>query len=325
VALAHDGSMSEIQRYLAEEIALDYRDGHLSRREALRRLLLLGVGAATAPSLLAACADKEAPTAPSASAPSTDSAAASAPATSTSGSAAPPTAAPVVPVARSTEGIAFRGPEGRTLTGAWAAADKPRGAMLVIHENKGLTDHIRHIAGRLAEAGYSSLAIDLLSEEGGTASLGDPANATAALGKIEPDRFVADMRAALNDLAQRVPGVKLGAIGFCFGGAMTWRLTLSRHPKLAAAIPFYGPLPESADFTGVTTAVLAVYGELDTRVNATRDAAQAALEKAKVVHEIVTYPGADHAFLNDTGKRFHQQSATAAWTRVLEWLGKHLG
>jgi carboxymethylenebutenolidase len=223
-----------------------------------------------------------------------------------------------------TEAITFAGPEGRKLMGAWAAASSARGAVLVIHENKGLTDHIRSVAGRFGAARYSALAIDLLSEEGGTASLGDPANATAALGKISPERFVADMRAGLDELARRAPGAKLGAIGFCFGGGMTWRLVGSKEPRLAAAAPFYGPLFDAPDFTGAKTAVLAVYAERDARINASRDAAKAALEKAGLTHEIVTYPGVDHAFFNDTGPRYDAAAASQAWTKVQEWFGRHL-
>jgi len=59
----------------------------------------------------------------------------------------------------------------RDARGAWApAVGKRTGAVLVIHENRGLTDHIRNIAGRFAASGYSALALDLLSEEGGTAA-----------------------------------------------------------------------------------------------------------------------------------------------------------
>ena len=93
-----------------------------------------------------------------------------------------------------TEEITFPGPEGRTVRGAWAAADQPRGAVLVIHENRGLNDHIRSVAGRLAASGYSALAVDLLSAEGGTAALGDEAEAMAALSARPQERFVADMR-----------------------------------------------------------------------------------------------------------------------------------
>jgi carboxymethylenebutenolidase len=221
--------------------------------------------------------------------------------------------------------VTFPGPEGRTLQGSWAAAPKARGAVLVIHENKGLTDHFKRFPGRLAGAGYSALAVDLLSAEGGTASLGDPANATAALGKVAPERFVADMRAAIDELARRTPGMKIGAIGFCFGGAMTWRLVASKDPRLAAAVPFYGPTPDAADFNGSKAAVLAVYAGLDDRVNATREAAKAALEKAHLTYEIVIYPGVNHAFFNETGPRHDPDAAAKAWAKALDWFGRALG
>ncbi|WP_394836512.1 dienelactone hydrolase family protein [Pendulispora rubella] len=70
---------------------------------------------------------------------------------------------------------------------------------------------------------------------------------------------------------------------------------------------------------------LLVYGALDTRVNASRPAAQAALEQAALPHEIVTYDGADHAFFNDTGARYNADAAAKAWTKVLDWFGRYLG
>jgi carboxymethylenebutenolidase len=291
------------QQYLAEEVAIDHADGVLPRREALRRLALLGLGVPAASALLAACGGDgdggEAPAATSGAAPS----------------------APAV----ATEAVTFPGPEGRTVQGAWAAADPARGAVLVIHENRGLNDHIRSVAGRLAASGYSALAIDLLSAEGGTAALGDEARVMAALSGAPQERFVADMRAGLDELERRAPGQKLGAIGFCFGGGMVWTLLASGEPRLAAAAPFYGPLPDGADFSGSpNAAVLGIYAEQDARVNASREAATAALEQAGLTHEIVTYPGADHAFFNDTGPRYDQAAATQAYAKVLDWFGQHL-
>jgi carboxymethylenebutenolidase len=158
-----------------------------------------------------------------------------------------PAPMPGAEMAIATQAITFAGPRG-VLQGAWASAAEPRGAVLVIHENRGLNDHIRSVAGRFAAAGYSALALDLLSEEGGTAALGDVANATAALGAAgqNPQRFVEDMRAAMDELERRVPGAAIGAIGFCFGGGMMWQLTASGDPRLAAVAPFYGPLPQGA-------------------------------------------------------------------------------
>ena len=202
---------------------------------------------------------------------------------------------------------------------AWAPAAKPRGGVLVIHENRGLNEHIRTVAGRLAASGYSALALDLLSEEGGTGSFPGEAEVAAALAQIPPERFVADMKASLTELKRRVRGKKLAAIGFCFGGAMVWRLLTSNEPRLAAAAPFYGPFPEGGNFEGSRAAVLGVYGGLDARVNATRPAAKAALDAARLKYELLTFTEADHAFFNDTGARFNPHAATEAWRRTLNW------
>ncbi|MDX5310913.1 MAG: dienelactone hydrolase family protein [Rhodococcus sp. (in: high G+C Gram-positive bacteria)] len=304
--------MTPFQRYIAEEIAVDHADGLLTRREALRRLGLMGLSLTAASALLAACSNENGSTVT----PSSPSGAASA-----SPDRTPPGSATAV----ATEPITFPGPEGRTLQGAWAPAAEPRGAVLVIHENKGLNDHIRSVAGRLAGAGYSALAIDLLSEEGGTAVFTDPAQATAALSTVPPQRFSQDMRSGIDELTRRVPDRDVGAVGFCFGGGMTWLLLTTGDPRVAAAVPFYGPLPDAADFAGSRAAVLAIYAELDQRVNASRDAATAALERAGLAHEVVTYPGADHAFFNDTGPRYNADAAAGAYDRMLAWFGTHLG
>jgi carboxymethylenebutenolidase len=301
--------VTELQRYLAEEIAEDHADGLVSRREALRRLGLLGMGGAAAASLLAGFL--------------ADEARARIRVASGAG-AARPTVAGVEVAARPTREIMFRGPGGRKLMGAWAAAARPRGGVLVIHENRGLNDSIRTIAGRLAASGYSALAIDLLSEEGGTKTFSDEFEAMAALGAAPPSRFVADMKAGVTEIRRRLPGKKVAATGFCFGGGMTWLLLASKEPRLAAAVPFYGPFPEGGNLTGSKAAVLGIYAELDSRVNASRAAARAALRKAKLRHQIVTYPGVDHAFFNPTGSRHDPAAAAAAYRRMLSWFSTHV-
>ena len=303
--------MTKIQRYLAEEVAVDHADGIISRREALRRLGLLGLSLTAASALLAACAKDESPGA-TATSPSP-----------TAATSTPPT--PAATGAVPTQEITFAGPGGRTLMGAWAAAAQPKGGLLVIHENRGLTDHIRSVAGRFAGSGYSSLALDLLSEEGGTASLGGDAEAMSALNAAPESRFVADMKAAITEIAKRVPNGKLAQIGFCFGGAMTWLMLHEGEKRLAAAAPFYGTTPDNPDFSDAEAAVLGVYAEQDSRVNATMDEARQALQDARLEHQINTYPGVDHAFFNDTGARYNETQARQAFQDVLAWFGKYLG
>jgi carboxymethylenebutenolidase len=297
--------MTELQRYLAEEVAEDHADGIITRREAMRRLGLLGVTGAAATAMLAA-----------------PSAAAKAAGAGKRGREGSPRGARDVewaPVA--TEAITFPGPR-VPLMAAWAPAERPRGGVLVIHENRGLNDHIRSVAGRFAASGYSALAIDLLSEEGGTGAFPGEAEVAAALATIPPARFVADMTAGVTELEGRVGRREVAATGFCFGGGMVWRLLTSGERRLAAAAPFYGPFPEGGEISRSKTAVLGIYAGLDTRVNATREAARAALEAARLEYQFVTFTEADHAFFNDTGARFNPAAMAEAYRRVLDWFDR---
>jgi carboxymethylenebutenolidase len=296
--------VTSLKQYIAEEIATDHIDGLLTRREALRRLALLGLGSGAAAALIAACGDRK--TQPSAS-------------SSTNGTQ-PPGTAQALP----TEPISWAGPTGQ-LQGAWAQAHNARRGVLVIHENKGLNDWVRSVAGRFAGAGYSALAVDLLSEEGGTGHFADPAQATAALSAVKPDRFIADLNSGIAELQMRVPGRKIAVVGFCFGGGLVWQLLASGAPALSAAVPFYGPLPDNPDFAASKdVAVLALYGALDTRVTGSEAAAKAALDRAGLVNDVVIEPNADHAFFNDTGPRYNAAAAADAWGRVLDWFGRYL-
>ena len=292
-----------LKKYLQEEVALDHADGYLSRREALRRLAYLGLAAPAAVSLLAACArDEDAPEP-----------------TKTPG------ASPAGPEPAETEDITFPGPGGRDTFGTFSAAENPKGALLVIHENRGLTDNVKSVAGRFAASGYSALAVDLLSSGGGTKEYPDEAEIMKLLSEASPDDLVADMTAAIDELERRTPDAKIGAVGFCFGGGMVWQLVQSGEPRLVAAAPFYGTTPdEGPDFSDSKAAVLGVYAELDDRVNATRDGAEAALEEAGLEHEIVTYPGVDHAFFNATGDNYDKDQAEKAYAKAVSWFGEHL-
>jgi carboxymethylenebutenolidase len=298
--------MTELQRYLAEEVAEDHADGIITRREAMRRLGLLGVTGAAATSLLTAAGGAEA----------SGGGKGSRRATGTSRGGRDIEWAPVA-----TEAITFPGPRG-TLMAAWATAERPRGGVLVIHENRGLNDHIRSVASRFAASGYSALAIDLLSEEGGTGAFPGEAEVAAALAAIPPERFAADMKAGVAQLKSRVPRKGVAATGFCFGGGMVWLLLTSGERRLAAAAPFYGPFPEGGRLARSRTAVLGIYAGLDDRVNATRDAARAAVEAARLERQFVTFTEAGHAFFNDTGARFNPAAMAESYHRVLDWFDR---
>jgi carboxymethylenebutenolidase len=301
-----------LRNYLVGEVAEDFVDGLLTRREALRRLTLLGLSVSSATTLLAACGEPtgggSGATSPAADTPMP------APVTTTPGRTA---------TTKPGEPVRFAGPAGE-LQGAWAEASDPQGALLVIHENRGLTPHFVDLVGRFAGASYSALCVDLLSAQGGTGSLQDPAAAPTALAGSPPEQLVADLKAGIDELEKRAADAKVGAVGFCFGGGMTWNLLQTGEQRLSAAVPFYGPAPESPDFSKAKAAVYAVYGEQDERVNASRDRAEAALKAAGLTYEIQTFAGAGHAFFNDTGPRYNAEAAQQAWQEVLDWFNQHL-
>jgi carboxymethylenebutenolidase len=300
--------VTSLRHYLAEEIATDHLDGLLTRREAIRRLGLLGMAGSAATALITACSEQH-------DQARTPSAAPEAPPA--------PTQPPGMANAQPTSPITWRGPQG-DLQGAWVQAANSKGAVLVIHENKGLNDWVRSVAGRLAGAGYSALAIDLLSEKGGTAAFADPAQATAALGAIAPEQFTHDLNSGVAELKLRAPGQKVGVLGFCFGGGLVWQLLANGALGVSAAAPFYGPLPDNPDFIGARAAVLGIYGALDTRVSGSRSAAKAALDRVGLVNDLVVEPDADHAFFNDTGPRYNAAAAADAWKRLLDWFNRYL-
>lgn len=195
--------------------------------------------------------------------------------------------------------------------------------VIVIHENRGLTAHIRDVARRMALEGFVALAPDLLSPQGGT-----PANEDEArqlFGKLDPAQTMANCQAALKYLTGRpdtVPAV--GAMGFCWGGG-TVNNFATKSPDLKAGVPYYGAQPPAAEVPNIKAAMLMHYGGLDERINAGIPAYEAALKAAGKTYEIHIYAGANHAFNNDTSEaRYNKAAADEAWGRTVAWFKKYL-
>ena len=308
--------MGDLERYIVEEWAEDYQDGRLNRREFLRRVALMAGGTAVAlPVLrqLGVGATLEEISAATAQAPVVVAQAAG---------------VTVPPDDPSLEGGMVTFPMGAVTVSAYLARPKFRGpapGIVVIHENRGLLEHFKDVCRRLAKLGYVALTVDLASAGGGTAKYSDLAQVTAILGRTPPEQLVAMLNAGVAYL-QGLPSVRtdrIGAVGFCFGGGMTWRLATS-NSSIRAAVPFYGPNPPLEDVPKIRAAVLAIYGALDTRIDAGIPAIREAMQRAGITHEIVIYPGANHAFFNDTGDRYHETSAKDAWRRTVAWFERYL-
>ena len=220
--------------------------------------------------------------------------------------------------------VTFKGASG-TVRGYFA---RPKGggrlpAVIVIHENRGLTPHIEDVARRVALEGYLALAPDALSLLGGATS--DADKAKALFRKLDWAKTTGDFVAAVSWLKNHAQSTgSVGSMGFCWGGGISNRLAV-RSRDLAAAVAYYGPTPKVADVAKIGAPLLLHYAGLDKWVSKGAPGYEAALKKAGKDYPLHTYAGAHHAFNNDTRPaRYNKAAAEVAWKRTFAFFAKTL-
>jgi len=233
-------------------------------------------------------------------------------------------------------------PVGGATMGGYLARPEGAGAhpgVLVFMEIFGINAHIRDVTERVAREGYVALAPDFFHRTGPGLDVGyDDAGRTEGfkhLGALQADQMIADARAALAFLRGR-PDVsgKVGCMGFCIGGHMTY-LTAC-ETDVAAAASFYGggiaapKGPGGAPSTLSRTSkirgkIVCLFGEQDGMIPLTQvQAIEAELAKHGVRHEIVIYQNADHGFFCDQRATWQKTAAADAWRRVKELFAAEL-
>ncbi|WP_457962593.1 dienelactone hydrolase family protein [Arthrobacter sp. D1-29] len=339
--------LGKFERYLIEEFFDDYRAGAMTQRTFTRRVAFItgSMAAASTAMLLVGCTPDEVPRStdpmpsPEAATPppegtSTGTSTGTSAATGTGSAAA---AEGAVPGAKSPLSVPEGAPGLTTATvrfssgGAEISAYLARPesgeagpAVLICHENRGLVPHIQDVARRFAREGYAALAPDLLSREGGTASLNADA-VPGALTRAGAQRHVADFASAFSYLQSQdfVDPGRIAMNGYCFGGGITWQ-GATELQGLKATAAFYGPAPDLDRVSAIRAAVFGVYAERDQRITGAMPALRDALESHNIRHQLTVYPGVDHAFHNDTGNRYDQAQASAAWNDTLAWFRQHV-
>ncbi len=199
----------------------------------------------------------------------------------------------------------------------------PHPGVVVIHEVYGLDDQIKDICQRFAAAGYAALAVDLFTDRNRAVCM-TRYMAGMLLGSV--NRYgVSDLKSALTYLAKNraIDANRLGAIGFCMGGssAVAWACTDSR---LKAIAPFYAVNPRPLDVVSRLCPVVGSYPENDFTAKAGRTL-DVELGKYGIAHDIKTYPGAEHSFVNTASKAYNQAAAEDSWTRVMKFFGDQIG
>ena len=202
-------------------------------------------------------------------------------------------------------------------------SDQPGLGIVVIQEWWGLNDHIRDVTRRFAEQGFVALAPDLYHGK----IVAEPNDAQKAAMELDRERASKDISGAAAYLKAQpyVVPKNIGIIGFCMGGGLA--LNVGAHdPNVGAIAAFYGGGAPGADaFANSHAAILNIVGERDTRVLDTIQALDQGLKRYTMPHELVVYPGGQHAFFNDTRKEVYKADAAQdAWKRALDWFHKYL-
>ncbi|MGE4070778.1 MAG: dienelactone hydrolase family protein [Lysobacterales bacterium] len=276
----------------------EYVHGIIDRRAFLKRAAGLAVGAAGASGLLAALSPRfaEAQQVPSDDARLT------------------------------TEYVEIPSPKGYGSARGYLA--RPRAAeaalplVLVIHENRGLNPHIEDVTRRLALENFIAFAPDALFPLGGYP--GDEDSARALFGKLDQAKTREDFLAAAAWLEKLEGGNgKLGAVGFCYGGAIS-NFLATRLPQLKAAAPFYGSAPALADVPNISAELLIVLAANDERVNSAWPDYEAALKAAGKRYQLLQPADTLHGFNNDTTPRYHEAAASEAWAQTLALFNRTL-
>lgn len=225
--------------------------------------------------------------------------------------------------------VEFAGPGGRMLGYLVQPKEmtEPQPGVIVIHENRGLVEHIRDVTRRAAKAGFVAIGVDLLSRQGGTAQFTEPTQQTAAYGRTTVFDRRSDLIAALaylKSLEGRVIHDRIGVTGFCAGGANTWDLIVNVD-EIAAAVPFYGAPPATeAEMARIKTPVLAMYAERDRALTARMAPVVTTLLAQQKVFGFNIYEGVGHAFHNDTGAAYNAEAACDAWAKTIAFFNKFL-
>ena len=231
-----------------------------------------------------------------------------------------------------TETIKVDGQDMETYASVPSGSSGPFPAVVVIQAAGGVNDFIKSVADNLAAEGYAAVAPDLFHRIGPEV----PTEGTGRAQSLSDPEVIADVNAAVDFLLGHpaIDSDRIGITGFCMGGRVTW-LAAAVNPNFKAAVPYYGGnlwavrgAGEKTPFEltpGIPCPILFHFGEVDENPSQ-EDMGKLDTELTRLgkPHQFFTYPGADHAFMDHTGPRYHRDSAELSWPRTLQFFATHL-
>jgi carboxymethylenebutenolidase len=301
LTIAHDADdvlpyiITSMEKKLTD-LYQDYRKGHISRRDFMKKLTLIAGSTTAAVAMMPVLEENEL-------------------------MAAGKPEKGAAPVTEFIRYPAFTGEMRAYL--ARPKKGKKFPAVIVIHENRGLVPHIQDVTRRMANEGFLALAPDALTPVGGTPE--DISNVGELFKKLNNDETIKNFVAAVKYLKTHPKSNgKVGCTGFCWGGGMTNQVAVN-SPDLDAAVPYYGRQPSAEDVAKIKAPIMAHYAEKDDMINGGIAAFEEALKKNNKEYQIFMYAGTMHAFNNDTNKeRYNAEAAKLAWSRTVAFFKEKL-
>jgi carboxymethylenebutenolidase len=212
--------------------------------------------------------------------------------------------------------------DGTRLMAYFARAEKPTGAgMVVLPDIRGLHPFYKELAQRFAEAGIDSVAIDYFGRTAGHGSRDESFEWQPHIEQSKPEHVAADVRAATEFLRSGQMGDvrAVFTVGFCFGGAQSWRQSAAGH-GLAGCIGFYGVPARVRDVIPQMEApLLLLVAGADFTPQEEFQKFDAELTEAGVPHRMVIYEGAPHSFFDRTFEE-HEAACADSWRQMLDFV-----
>ncbi len=203
---------------------------------------------------------------------------------------------------------------------------KNLGTVIVIHENRGLVGHIKDVARHFAKEGFAAIAVDCMGRIGGSDQYNGSDEATEAIKKVNGGMVAEDLTAALNYMKkQSYVNGKVGVVGYCWGGGQSLNFA-TKNKDVNGAVVYYGRNPDPLDsVANIPCPVMGNYAEDDPNIMPGVEPLKAAMQKAGKSFDVKTYPGAKHAFNNNTNAdRYNPEAAKDAWGRTVNFFKKNL-
>ena len=195
--------------------------------------------------------------------------------------------------------------------------------VIVIHEIWGLVDHIKDVTRRFAREGYTALAVDLFEEK----IVSKLEEGRVLRDKFTEEKILDDLNGAFNYLKtlSYVNPNRIGSVGFCMGGGLSL-LFACHNTELAAPVIFYGRNPSPIELVkNLQCPILGNYAGADMAISESDiNLLKQTLTKYGKKFDIKVYPGAPHAFFNDTNASYRPEAAKDAWKRTLDFFNKQL-